>query len=74
MKIYVKYLGVMDYDLPLEIIINEGSTIKNLFDEILDDDKELFNSVFLVNNLPASLEQELKEGDTLLILQVLGGG
>lgn len=74
MKIYVKYLGVMDYNLPLEIKITEGSTVKNLIDEIADDNDELLDSVFLVNNLPASLEQELKEGDTLLILQVLGGG
>ena len=74
MLINIKYLGIMDYDLPSEITLKEGSTIKRAVQIISLEDSDTDTFVFLLNDEPAGNDDVLKDGDTLLILQVLGGG
>lgn len=74
MLINIKYLGIMDYDLPSEITLKEGSTIKRAVQIISLEGSDTDTFIFLLNDEPAGFDVELKDGDTLLILQVLGGG
>ena len=74
MLINIKYLGIMDYDLPSEITLKEGSTIKRAVQIISLEDSDTDTFVFLLNDEPAGNDDVLKDGDSLLILQVLGGG
>ena len=74
MLINIKYLGIMDYDLPSEITLKEGSTIKRAVQIISLEDSDTDTFVFLLNDEPAGNDDVLKDGDSLLVLQVLGGG
>ena len=74
MKINIKYFGIMDYDLPSEITLEEGSSIKSVADVISLGSTDIDTFTLLLNDEPASYNDVLKDGDTLLILQVLGGG
>ena len=74
MLINIKYLGIMDYDLPSEITLKEGSTIKRAVQIISLEGSDTDTFIFLLNDEPAGNDDVLKDGDTLLILQVLGGG
>lgn len=74
MVISIKYFGIMNYDLPSEITLEEDSTIKRAVEIVPLDGSDLDTLTFLLNNEPAGIDVGLKDGDTLLILQVLGGG
>ncbi len=74
MLINIKYLGIMDYDLPSEITLKEGSNIKRAVEIVSLEGSDIETYTFLLNDEPAGFDVELKDGDTLLILQVLGGG
>lgn len=74
MLINIKYLGIMDYDLPSEITLEKGSTIKRAVEIVSLEGSDIETYTFLLNYEPAGFDVELKDGDTLLILQVLGGG
>lgn len=74
MVISIKYFGIINYDLPSKISLEKGSTIKRAIETVPLEDLDIDTLTFLLNNEPAGIDVELKDGDTLLILQVLGGG
>lgn len=79
MQITVKYFGLQTTSLPLTLFAQEGTTVKELLmmvtSKIQDSEEDLLKrATFLVNGSRSDLETELKDGDTLLILHVLGGG
>lgn len=74
MRIKLKYIGIIDIELPESVELPDGSTIEVLMDVFGNDRMELHNATFLLNREPADVKKVLCDGDSLLILQVLGGG
>jgi molybdopterin converting factor small subunit len=74
MRISVKYFGIVDLELPEFLVLLEDSTVGTIMDSLGDMKEEIYNATFLVNKEPADMKTILKDGDSLLILQVLGGG
>lgn len=56
----------------LEMDVEPGTTVNDLFQMIGIPDK--VDRSFFVNRRHAELKTQLKEGDTLLVLPLLGGG
>lgn len=74
MKVKIKYLGIVDISIPSLTELEEGSRVQAVIDMLGDMKQEVENATFLVNKEPADIMTVLQDGDTLLILQVLGGG
>lgn len=74
MKINIRYFGIMDYELPSEITLKEGSTVKHAVEINSLDYQDIHSFTFMLNKEPADINDILEDGDTLLIFQVLGGG
>jgi molybdopterin converting factor small subunit len=55
-----------------DVECREGTTIKELMDELGVPEKEYF--ITFINNLHADHERELKEGDNLSVFPAVGGG
>lgn len=82
MKIFVKFYAV---DLPINLTdcsfdLYEGAVIEDVLDECLklpqiDIEENVFKvSTVLLNGTLAKLDAHVKDGDTIKILRMLGGG
>lgn len=79
MNIKIKYLGVYTANLHLDIVLSEGSTIKDMLHIISDKvgdpiDVLIKYAVFIVNGSKVNMNTVLNEKDNVLILYSLGGG
>ena len=75
MKVKLKFIGVVDIEVPSELRIDGDATVLEVIEYL-----EKLNALkidgltVLVNKEKASLERTLKEGDEILLLQPIGGG
>ncbi|MDX9916636.1 MAG: MoaD/ThiS family protein [Gudongella sp.] len=74
MRITIKYIGIMDVKIPSRIDLPVNTTVDNVLLRLFGDNPEEDNFNVLINEKVASRSSILSEGDSLLILQVLGGG
>ncbi len=74
MRITVKYMGIMDVEIPSQIDLPVNTTVDKVLLILFGDNPEENNFNVLINEKAASRSSILSEGDNLLILQVLGGG
>jgi molybdopterin converting factor small subunit len=75
MKVKLKFIGVVDIEVPSELRIDGDATVLEIVEylENLNALKIQGLTVF-VNKEKASLDKKLKEGDEILLLQPIGGG
>lgn len=82
MKVFVKFYAV---DVPIDLTnfsfdLSEGAIIEDVLDECLklpqiDIEENYFKtSMVLLNDTLAKLDAPVKDGDTIKILRVMGGG
>ena len=75
MKVKLKFIGVVDIEVPSELRIDGDATVLEVIEYL-----EKLNALkidgltVLVNKEKASLDKTLKEGDEILLLQPIGGG
>ena len=75
MKVKLKFIGVVDIEVPSELRIGGDATVLEVIEYL-----EKLNALkidgltVLVNKEKASLDKTLKEGDEILLLQPIGGG
>lgn len=82
MKVALKCLGIPLEGLekgPFELNMEDGSTIKDLVDELMKISpaltQEHFNTTsFMINQNKAYYKSTLHDGDQVLVLRILGGG
>lgn len=75
MLVRIKYIGVRDVEVPAELDLDRVRKVKDVVQYISELNEVVLKGVtVLVNKEKASFETELKEGDEILLLQVLGGG
>jgi molybdopterin converting factor small subunit len=73
MKIRIQALaGLSPQAQPVELELPEKSTIEDAVQ--LLPIKDFPQLIYLVNNVRASLRQELREGDSLLLVPPIAGG
>ncbi len=75
MIVKIKFMGVMDIDIPSEISIEKDATVADVI-EYLEriNGSHVDGLTILVNKERSSLDTKLQEGDEILLLQVFGGG
>ena len=71
----IKYIGIHDLEVPKKIELDSISKVKDVIHYISELNGIDFEEITVcVNNAKASFETELKEGDEILIFEILNGG
>jgi|GEM_PF-1280705 molybdopterin converting factor small subunit len=75
MKVKLKFIGVVDIEVPSELRIDGDATVLEIVEYLENlNSMEIDGLTVLVNKEKSSLERTLKEGDEILLLQPIGGG
>ena len=75
MKVKLKFIGVVDIEVPSELRIDGDATVLEVIEYLENlNALKIDGLTVLVNKEKASLERTLKEGDEILLLQPIGGG
>jgi sulfur carrier protein ThiS len=75
MKVKLKFIGVVDIEVPSELRIDGDVTVLEVIEYLENlNALKIEGLTVLVNKEKASLDKTLKEGDEILLLQPIGGG
>jgi len=75
MKVKLKFIGVVDIEVPSELRIDGDATVLEVIEYLENlNALKIDGLTVLVNKEKASLDKTLKEGDEILLLQPIGGG